>query len=124
MEKEIICTVCPVGCRIRVTGEGDRIDSIEGFSCRRGEAYGRSEFSHPVRILTSTVLLTGSSAPLLPVRSSRPVPKDLIGRCMEELRTVCVRAPVRRHEVIVPRILGTDIDIISSDTAGTKEGTA
>lgn len=23
MEKEIICTVCPMGCHITVTGEGD-----------------------------------------------------------------------------------------------------
>ena len=53
MEKEIICTVCPMGCHITVTGEGDRVDSITGYTCKRGEEYGKQEFAHPVRILTS-----------------------------------------------------------------------
>ena len=62
MEKEIICTVCPMGCHITVTGEGDRVDSITGYTCKRGEEYGKQEFAHPVRILTSTVKLEGRSA--------------------------------------------------------------
>ncbi len=122
MFKEIICTVCPLGCQIRVNGEGDRIDSIEGFSCKRGEAYGRSEFSHPVRILTSTIRLKGGSEPLLPVRSSQPVPKELIPACVAELKKFCAAAPVKRHDVIIPHILGTQIDIISSDSADIAGG--
>ena len=43
MEKEIICTVCPMGCHITVTGEGDRVDSITGYTCKRGEEYGKQE---------------------------------------------------------------------------------
>ncbi|MBO4411940.1 MAG: DUF1667 domain-containing protein [Lachnospiraceae bacterium] len=114
MEKEIICTVCPMGCHIRVTGEGDRIDSIEGFTCKRGEAYGRSEFSHPVRILTSTVKLTGGEEALLPVRSSAPVPKESLFECMTILKNTVVSAPVKCHDVVVRDIAGTGIDIIAS----------
>ena len=122
MEKEIICTVCPMGCQIRVSGEGERIDSIEGFSCPRGEAYGRSEFAHPVRLLTSTVRIEGAEGPLLPVRSSAPLPKELLLSCMEVLKNTKVQAPVRLHDVIVRDILGTGVDIISSDAAATSEG--
>ena len=120
MEKEIICTVCPMGCSIRVSGEGERIDSIEGFSCPRGEKYGRSEFAHPVRLLTSTVRIEGAAEPLLPVRSSAPLPKELLFSCMDVLRNVTVQAPVRLHDVIVKNILGTGVDIISSDAADAK----
>ncbi len=118
MEKEIICTVCPMGCHIRVSGEGDRIDSIEGFTCKRGETYGRNEFSHPVRILTSTVKLSGGEETLLPVRSEKPVPKELVQAIVAELKKVEAAAPVKRHDVIVPNVLGTGVDIISSDTVG------
>ena len=120
MEKEIICTVCPMGCHIKVTGEGDRIDSITGFTCKRGETYGRTEFQHPVRILTSTVKLTNGEETLLPVRSAAPVPKDLVPACIAELRKITVQAPIRRHDVIIPNILGTGIDIISSDTVDAR----
>lgn len=121
MEKEIICTVCPMGCHIRVTGEGERIDSVEGFSCKRGETYARSEFAHPVRILTSTVKLKNGSEPLLPVRSSAPVPKELVPECIAKLKEITVTAPVRRHDVIIANVLGTGIDIISSDTVEANE---
>lgn len=49
MTKEIICTVCPMGCHILVEGEGEQVTSITGYTCRRGEEYGRQEFSHPVQ---------------------------------------------------------------------------
>jgi len=117
MEKEIICTVCPMGCHIRVSGEDGRADRVEGFGCKRGENYARNEFVHPVRILTSTVALCGAAEPLLPVRSSVPVPKESIPACMQELRKICVSAPVKCHQVIAADILGTGADIIASDSA-------
>lgn len=116
MEKEIICTVCPMGCHITVTGEGDRIDSISGYTCKRGEAYGRQEFAHPVRILTSTVKLEGADQPLLPVRSEKPVPKELLFTCMDILKKTVVKAPVKRYDVIVKDIAGCGVDIVASDT--------
>lgn len=36
MTKEIICTVCPMGCHIQVSGEGGQVDTISGYSCKRG----------------------------------------------------------------------------------------
>ena len=117
MEKEITCTVCPMGCQILVSGEGERVDHVEGFSCRRGEEYARNEFAHPVRILTSTVALKNAVQPLLPVRSSVPVPKELIPACMQVLKELTVTAPVKCHDVIVADILGSGADIIASDSA-------
>ncbi len=117
MEKEITCTVCPMGCQILVSGEGERVDRVEGFSCRRGEEYARNEFTHPVRILTTTVALQNAAQALLPVRSSVPVPKELIPECIRLLREITVSAPVKCHDVIAADILGTGADIIASDSA-------
>lgn len=116
MKKEIICTICPLGCHITVTGEGEVIETIEGFTCKRGEEYGRQEFAHPVRILTSTVKLTGGVQPLLPVRSERPVPRELLFSCMDVIRETEVRVPVRRYDVVVENICGCGINIVASDT--------
>lgn len=70
MEKEIICTVCPRGCRILVEGEGENIRQVSGYTCKRGLEYASAEFTHPVRILTTTVKLHGEDHDLLPVRSA------------------------------------------------------
>lgn len=113
MKKEIICTVCPLGCNISVEGEGEAITSIEGYGCKRGVEYGRNEFSHPVRILTTTVKVAGSEQ-LIPVRSSRPIPKELIIKCMEEIKKINVSPPVKRYDVIMPDICGSGADLVAT----------
>ncbi|MEM1483895.1 DUF1667 domain-containing protein [Oscillospiraceae bacterium PP1C4] len=113
-EKKIICIVCPIGCNITVQGEGDQIELMEGFTCKRGEEYARNEFIHPVRILTSTAKVEGSCVPLVPVRSNKPVPKELLFDCMNEIRKLNVKAPVYCQDVLIPNILGTGIDIVAT----------
>lgn len=36
-QQSIICTVCPMGCRIHVAGEADVIQSVTGHTCPRGK---------------------------------------------------------------------------------------
>ena len=114
MKKEIICTVCPRGCRIQVEGEGEKIINVEGYGCKRGLEYASAEFAHPVRILTTTVKLAGVQNDLLPVRSSKPVPKEKLFECMEVIRAACVKAPVARYDVIIPNICGCGADIVAT----------
>lgn len=113
-EKKVTCIVCPVGCEITVRGEGGNIGFIEGYTCKRGEEYARNEFLHPVRILTSTAKISGAPEPLLPVRSSKPVPKELMLQCVEEIKKLNLTAPIKSHEVLIHNILGTGTDIIAS----------
>ena len=114
MKKEIICTVCPMGCRILVEGEEDTITSIEGYSCDRGLEYGKTEYLHPVRILTSTVRTNQKEVPLIPVRSNKPDPKEKLYECMEEIRKVEVKGSVKCYDIIIENICGTGADIVST----------
>ena len=75
MNKEIICTVCPRGCRIMVQGDGDKVLSAEGYGCKRGLEYAGTEYAHPVRILTTTVLVDGDVNDLLPSVPLSPCPR-------------------------------------------------
>ena len=117
MKKEVICTVCPRGCTITVEGEGEKILSVSGFQCKRGEEYASREFVNPVRILTTTVRIEGGKEPLLPVRSDAPLPKGSLMDCMKAIRSVTVKAPVKRYDVILPDVCGTGVNIVA-----TKEG--
>ena len=116
MKKEIICTVCPRGCHIQVEGEGENILSVEGYSCKRGLEYGKTEFAHPVRILTTTVKLDGVQNDLLPVRSSQPLPKEKLFDCMAVIRELKVKLPVERYDVVIPNVCGTGVDIVATKT--------
>ena len=114
IEKVITCITCPVGCDITVRGEGEKISGMEGYQCKRGEEYAHNEFIHPVRILTTIVKVDGGNAPLVAVRSDKPVPKELLLDCMQKIKTVRVKSPVRRYDVIIPNILGTGANMVAT----------
>ena len=116
MKKEIICTVCPRGCHIMVEGDGEKVLSAEGYSCKRGVEYANTEYAHPVRILTTTVKMAGVEGDLLPVRSAKPLPKEKLFDCMAVIRQVEVQLPVACHDVVVANICGTGVDIVSTKT--------
>ena len=118
MKKEIICTVCPRGCHIQVEGDPSFVTSVTGQGCKRGLEYASSEFAHPVRILTTTVKMAGVDNDLLPVRSTKPVPKEKVLACMEVIRKVEVTLPVSRYDVVVSDICGTGVDIVATKTVG------
>ena len=65
MEKNIICTVCPRGCHMKVTLNGTEVTEVTDYSCKRGKEYAAAEATHPVRILTTTVKIADNQYNLL-----------------------------------------------------------
>lgn len=121
-EKKIICIICPQGCNITVRGDLDKgeIESIEGFTCKRGKNYAENEFIHPLRILTSSVKVEGASAPLVPVRTRTAIPKELLFKGMEEIRKITLNGKVECGDVIVENFLGTGVDLVASGSVETE----
>ena len=118
MKKEIICTVCPRGCHIQVEGDGEKVLTAEGYSCKRGLEYANTEYAHPVRILTTTVKMAGVEGDLLPVRSAQPLPKEKLFDCMEVIRQTSVALPVKCYDVVVADICGTGVNIVATKSVG------
>ncbi len=111
-KREMICIVCPKGCRLR--GDEKNPASVTGNACSRGAAYFESEVTHPTRILTSTVRIEGGVHRRLPVKTSAPIPKELLSEAMELLCGVTAVSPVRCGDVILKDILGTGVDIVAT----------
>lgn len=113
-EKELVCVVCPMGCRITVTLDGDNIVSVTGNSCPRGKAYAEKECIRPERILTTTVKLEGGIHRVLPVITDKEIPLDKVFEAMELVRKVTVKAPVSEGQVIIENILDSGANVIAS----------
>lgn len=109
---EVVCIKCPLGCRIEVELKG-RI-KVSGNMCKIGEEYAINEVKNPKRILTTTVFIKNGRQALLPVRSEREIPKDIIKKCIFEISKVEVEAPVKCGDVIIKNIMGTGVNIIAS----------
>ncbi|NOZ24369.1 MAG: DUF1667 domain-containing protein [Planctomycetes bacterium] len=118
MQKEYTCTVCPMGCTLIVTYEGDEIIDVTGYECNKGTDYATKEHTSPERMLTTTVRVEGGELPLVPVRTTDPIPKGVMLYCMEALAKVEVAAPVKEGDTIVSDILGTGVNIIATRSVG------
>ena len=110
---EITCINCPMGCRMRVEVENGRVVSVSGNGCGRGSAYARQECIDPRRTVTAVIPVEGGASPLS-VRTSAPIPKRLIARCMGELAGVRLCAPVRMGSVVLENVCGTGVDVVAT----------
>ena len=110
----VTCIICPTGCRARVTIENGKITKIEDLECPRGEEYVGREIEAPVRDFFTTVRVKGATIPMLPVRSTQPIPKDRIMDCVLELANIVVEAPVKAGEIICKNPLGLGVDIVAT----------
>ena len=110
---ELICIVCPRGCRLKV--DEDNNFKVTGNECERGAVYGRDELKHPVRMITSTVRIAGSPINRrCPVKTLRPIPKHLIFCAMRMLDDIELVAPVESGIVVVDDICGTGIPFVTT----------
>ncbi len=120
-EKQITCIVCPIGCNILVKKDGSTVKIVDGNKCKRGIDYARSEALDPRRMLTSSVLVIDGEWPLVSVKSSQPVPKDLVFSVLRAIKQEKIKAPVQLGQVIIKNVANTDIDIIATKTINKKD---
>ncbi|MEG0546718.1 MAG: DUF1667 domain-containing protein [Oscillospiraceae bacterium] len=111
--KELVCIVCPKGCRMYVDDRSDNID-VSGNGCKRGLAFAISEMTQPKRTICSTVKTIFPSAKVIPVRVSADIPKDRIFDVMDEINKVVVKEKIGRYDIVIKDVLGLGVDIIAT----------
>ena len=108
--KELVCIVCPKGCRLHVDDENGY--TVTGNSCPRGAEYGKNEIQNPTRALTSTVRLSGGAYRRCPVKTEKAVPKGKLLDIMKELNRVEVASPVSIGQVVLTNAAGTGVNVV------------
>lgn len=108
--KELVCIVCPKGCRLHVDEENGY--AVTGNSCPRGAEYGHNEIKNPTRVLTSTVKLTGGLYRRCPVKTEKAVPKGKLMDIMRELNKVELTAPVQIGQIALQNAADTGVNVV------------
>lgn len=108
--KQLICITCPRGCHLEIDEE---TLEVKGNACPRGKEYAVNELTNPLRVITSTVKIVGAELARLPVRTDKPIAKRLMFDVMKELDKVSVSHPIKRGDIIISNILGSDVNIIA-----------
>lgn len=114
------CTICPSECLLTVEVERDadgavvEVHSVTGNSCPRGDKFAHQELTCPMRVLTTTVAVSGGDEALLPVRTAEAIPLELHAQAMALIRRLVVKAPIRMGDVVLENLLNTNINLIAS----------
>ena len=111
---ELTCICCPMGCNLRVELDGERIISVTGNSCKRGEEYARQECVAPVRVITASVPVVGGKLARVSVKTAAPVPKNRIFDVMDAIRTITAKAPVHIGDALCENIAGTGVKLVAT----------
>jgi CxxC motif-containing protein len=110
---EMVCIVCPNGCRLTVTQDGDSIN-VQGATCKKGVDFAKTELTAPTRSLTSTVQTSFSAMPRLPVKTDGEIPKEKLLEAIKIIRTVKVTEPLHTGDIVIEDLFGTKL-IATSD---------
>lgn len=114
------CTTCPSECLLTVEVERDAngaveaVHSVTGNNCPRGDKFAHQELICPMRVLTTTVAVSGGDETLLPVRTAEAIPLELHAQAMALIRGLAVNAPIHMGDVILPNLLNTNINLVAS----------
>lgn len=114
------CTTCPSECLLTVEVKRDangsvvEVRSVTGNSCPRGDKFAHQELTCPMRVLTTTVAVSGGDEALLPVRTAEAIPLTLHAQAINLIRGLVVNAPIRIGDVVLEDLLGTSIDLVAS----------
>lgn len=117
MKKNMTCIVCPIGCQMTVSydeadGKATNIE-VSGNTCPRGVKYAKTELTDPQRTLTTTIRTVGGSASLLPVKSSKPIPKDKLFEGMDIVNSNVAYLPVKVGDTIIANFVCEGVDLVA-----------
>ena len=103
----MICIMCPMGCNLTVTKNGDDI-TVTGNNCQRGVIFAKEELTCPKRIVTSSVK---TEQGVRACKTSQPVPKSMIFDVMKEIEKLRLKK-VKFGDVVIKNVLNTGADIV------------
>ena len=114
-KRELICIVCPIGCRLEVAEDNGTV-TVTGNSCPRGAEYAREELLCPKRVVTATCTLTGSRQTRLPVKTDRPIPAEYVPSLLHDVYSLETAAPVRRGDILLENYMDTEVNLVAAMT--------
>ncbi len=107
MTKELTCIVCPMGCTLKAEIENEKVLSVDGNTCLRGEKYAVAELCDPQRTVTTTIKCDNGG--VLPVKTDRTIPKGKILECMKIVNSNIAHLPISVGDVIIENVFGSNI---------------
>ena len=104
-----ICIMCPMGCPLTIEEVNGEV-VVSGNTCKRGAMYGKEEYTHPKRCVTTLVEM--KSGGVASCKTSATIPKERIFDVVKFVGTIKVDDDVKIGDVVAKDVLGTGADVV------------
>ncbi len=114
---EYTCVVCPNGCALQVeVAEGVKPQclSVSGNLCPRGKSWAEQEVENPLRTISTNVLVTGGTLPVVSVRTLDAIPLAQIRIVRESLKKIVLHAPVKIGDLVCESPAGVPCRVVAT----------
>lgn len=111
---ELICILCPRGCRMQVEPGGDGRWEVKGNRCSRGKDYAVQEMTCPLRTLTTSVWVEGGTHRLVSAKTDRSIPRGKIMEALKQTKGLKAKAPINIGDVLLENIAGTGANLVAT----------
>ena len=112
MDKDLICIVCPIGCRLTVTGTVDDL-KVSGNICPKGVTYAHDEITNPMRMICTTVKIEGGIHNVIPVKTDKPIPDKYKLEVVKAVNNIVLTSPVKMGDIVIHDLFGTGVNIVA-----------
>jgi len=112
IEKDLVCIVCPIGCRLKVTGTPDDLH-VTGNICKKGIGYAYDEITNPTRMVCTTAKIKGGIHPIVPVKTDRPIPEKHKLEVIQAVNKLTLESPIKMGDVVLADLFGTGVNVVA-----------
>ena len=98
-----------MGCSLTIEEIDDQV-VVKGNTCKRGEIYGKEEYTHPKRSVTTLVQLEGGG--VASVKTTTTVPKERIFDVVHFIGTLVAPKDCKIGDVIAKDVLRLGADVV------------
>ena len=112
MEKDLVCILCPIGCRLKITGTIENLE-VNGNTCKRGITYAHDEITNPLRTICTTVKVKGGIHNVIPVKTDKAIPDKYKLEVVKAVNNIVLTSPVKMGDIIISDLFGTGVNIVA-----------
>jgi CxxC motif-containing protein len=109
---QYVCIKCPLSCKLKIKKQKDEI-MVWGNNCAKGELFAKQEFFAPKRTVTSLIKIINGDKPVLPVKTSAPVPKEKVDKVLKIISQITIQAPVKIGDIVYKNIY-EEVDLVAT----------
>lgn len=112
---QVQCGRCARNCAVRMNQLEDGSLEASGYGCERGLGVAFAEVDRKRHKIVSFVQVEGTPR-MLRVAVTKKIDAEVAPQVMEEIVAYVAHAPIKRKQVLIPSIAGTDANLIALET--------